>query len=191
MHFFAFGETYMFPSIHNRIAWGEIRLNMQALAEKKKESLVSAVYIGLIFILLALICVINFPHGVLKSFLNFINSFVLTQVPGTSFSLPAPVHPASYLVLYTSIFEFSLGLGILEIAILAIRIRLHSSLPRKAETIENIVFALGTGYLVITYLVDMTIMSEWFVFWAGVVLITGLALVARSFVLIAGQRSQV
>ena len=164
---------------------------MQALAEKKKESLVSAVYIGLIFILLALICVINFPHGVLKSFLNFINSFVLTQVPGTSFSLPAPVHPASYLVLYTSIFEFSIGLGILEIAILAIRIRLHSSLPRKAETIENIVFALGTGYLVITYLVDMTIMSEWFVFWAGVVLIAGLALVARSFVLIAGQRSQV
>ena len=66
---------------------------------------------------------------------------------------------------------------------------MHSPLPRKAETIENIVFWLGTSYLVITYLVNMTIMSEWFVFWAGIILIGGLSLVARAFVLLAGRHS--
>jgi hypothetical protein len=82
-----------------------------------------------------------------------------------------------------------LGLGILEIGILALRIVLNSPLPRKAETIENIVFAFGTSYLITTYLVKMTIMSEWFVFWAGIILIAGLAFLARAFVLMAaGQR---
>ena len=95
---------------------------------------------------------------------------------------------AAYTVLYTAAFQFCLGIGILEMSILALRIVMHSPLPRKAETIENIVFWLGTSYLVITYLVNMTIMSEWFVFWAGIILIGGLALVARAFVLLAEDK---
>ena len=115
----------------------------------------------------------------------------MAQVPKTGISLPAPRYPpvASYAPFYTAIFQFLLGLGILEIGILALRIGLHSPLPRKAETIENMVFGFGTSYLVITYLVNMTIMSEWFVFWAGIILIAGLSLTARSFVLIAGLHS--
>jgi tellurite resistance protein TehA-like permease len=164
-------------------------LNLQALTNKKKEGLITAVYIGLIFILLALIYFINVPNNVWNSFVNFIGSFVLTQVPGTGISLPAPAYPAAYTVLYIAVFQFFLGIGILEIAILAVRIVLHSPLPRKAETIENIVFGFGTSYLAITYLVNMTIMSEWFVFWAGIILIAGLALVARAFVLLGGRHS--
>ena len=147
-------------------------------------------YIGLILILVAVLYFISFPHNVWNSFVNFLGSFVLTQVPGTSISLPAPAFPAAYTALYTIVFQFFLGLGILEISILGLRIAMHSPLPRKAETIENIVFGLGTSYLVITYLVNMTIMSEWFVFWAGVILIGGLALLARAFVLLAGRHSQ-
>ena len=90
-------------------------------------------------------------------------------------------------MLYIAVFQFFLGLGILEIVILALRIALNSPLPRKAETIENMVFGFGTSYLVITYLVNMTIISEWFVFWAGIILIVGLSLVARAFVLLAGR----
>jgi len=162
---------------------------VQALTEKKKELLVSAVYIGFIFILLAVIYFINVHNNLWNSFVSFIGSFVLTQVPGTSISLPAPAYPAAYIVLYNVAFQFFLGIGILEISILTLRIGLHSPLPRKAETIENIVFGLGTSYLAITYLVNMTIMSEWFVFWAGIILIAGLALVARAFVLLAGRHS--
>ncbi len=164
-------------------------MNQPALTDKKKEGLITAVYIGLIFILLALIYFINVPHNVWNSFVNFIGSFVLAQVPGTSISLPAPFNPGAYTVLYTAVFQFCLGIGILEISILALRIAMHSPLPRKAETIENVVFWLGTSYLAITYLVNITIRSDWFVFWAGIILIAGLALVARSFVLLAGRHS--
>jgi tellurite resistance protein TehA-like permease len=164
-------------------------LNQQALTDKKKEGLITAVYIGLIFILLALVYIINLPHNVWNNFLNFIGSFVLTQIPRTGISLPAPSNPAAYTVLYIAVFQFFLGIGILEIAILALRIVLHSPLPRKAETVENIVFGLGSSYLIITYLVNITIMSEWFVFWAGIILIAGLAMVARAFVLLAGRHS--
>ena len=141
-------------------------MNQQALTDKKKEGLITAVYIGLIFILLAIVYFINIPHNVWNNFVNFIGSFVLYQVPGTGISLPAPSNPTAYTVLYIAAFQFFLGIGILEIAILALRIALHSPLPRKAETVENIVFGLGSSYLIITYLVNITIMSEWFVFWA-------------------------
>jgi len=164
-------------------------LNQQALTDKKKENLITAVYIGLIFILLAVLYFINLSHNLWNSFVNFLSSFALAPVLGTSISLPAPAYPASYTVLYITVFQFCLGIGILEISVLALRIVLHSPLPRKAETIENIVFWLGTSYLVITYLANMTIMSEWFVFWAGIILVGGLSLVARSFVLIAGRHS--
>ena len=164
-------------------------LNMQALTDKRREGLFSAVFIGFVFILVAVVYFINLSNNIWNSFVNFIGSFVLSQVPGTGFSLPAPANPIAYTVLYNAAFEFCLGMGILEIAILTLRILMHSSLPRKAETIENLVFWLGTGYLVITYLVNMTIMSEWFVFWAGIILIFGLALVARAFVLLAGRHS--
>jgi hypothetical protein len=69
--------------------------------------------------------------------------------------------------------------------ILALRIGLHSPVSRKAETIENIVFWLGTSFLIVTYLEKMTLVTEWFVFWAGVILIFGLALLSRAVVLLS------
>jgi len=61
----------------------------------------------------------------------------------------------------------------------------RSPVARKAETVENIVFWMGASYLVIAYLVNMTIPAEWFVFWAGIIMLFGLSLVARSFILLA------
>ena len=69
-------------------------LNMQALTDKRREGLVSAVFIGLIFILVAVVYFINLSNNIWNSFVNFIGSFVLSQVPGTGFSLPAPANPS-------------------------------------------------------------------------------------------------
>ncbi len=80
------------------------------------------------------------PHSLLRLF------------PATGISLPAPLNPAAYVNLYTAAFQFALGIGILEIVILALRVGLHSPVSRKAETIENIVFWLGTSFLIVTYL---------------------------------------
>ncbi|MGD0644954.1 MAG: hypothetical protein ABSA75_08630 [Candidatus Bathyarchaeia archaeon] len=158
--------------------------NTQSLTDKKKESLVTAIYVGAIFIILALVYLINLNNNLFNRIVNFFSSFIFAQAPGTNISLPAPANPAAYMVLYTAAFQLSIGIAILEITILALRIFLHSPLARKAETIENIVFWLGASYLIITYLFRMTIQTEWFVFWAGIILIAGLSMVARAFVLL-------
>lgn len=166
-----------------------MKLNMQTLADKKKENIISALYLGFLLILLVLLYFINAHVDIWNSFNHFLNDLILAEVPGTGIQLPAPGSPGAYVVLYNLAFQFCLGVGILEIGILALRILFSSPVTRKAETIENLVFWLGASYLVATYLVNITIMSEWFVFWAGIILIGGLSLVARSFVLIANRRT--
>jgi len=160
-------------------------LNLQSLSEKKKESLFTAIYIGSLFIILALVYSIHLSDNLWDSLVNFFTSLTLAPVPSTGIVLPAPSNPASFGNLYVAAFQFGLALGILEIIILALRVFLRSSVTRIAETIENIVFWFGTSYLIIVYLVNMTIPSEWFVFWAGIILIFGLALIARAFVILA------
>ena len=161
------------------------KFNVQALPDGTKENIITALYVGFILILLAVLYFVNVHTNLWGSFINFLSNFILATVPGTSISLPAPLNPSAFINLYNVAFQFCLGLGLLEIAILALRIWFSSPFPRKAETIENIVFWLGTSYLVVTYLVNITIPSEWFVFWAGIILIAGLSLVARAFVLMA------
>lgn len=164
-----------------------MKLNLKTLPEKTKENFLTGIYIGFFFVLLAVIYYANIHISLWNNFVNFINNFVLATVPGTSISLPTLNNPSNFVPLYNVAFQFCLGLGIMEIGILALRVWLNSPLTRKAETIENMVFWLGTSYLVLTYLVNISIPSEWFVFWAGIILIGGLSLVARSFVLIANR----
>jgi hypothetical protein len=164
-----------------------MKLNMQTLPERKKENLLTGIYLGFFFVLLAVIYYVNVHTNIWSNFVAFINNFILASVPGTSLYLPAPNNPAYFTPLYGIAFQFCLGLGVMEIGILALRVWLNSPLTRKAETIENLVFWLGTSYIVLTYLVNISIISEWFVFWAGVIVIGGLSLVARSFVLMANR----
>jgi hypothetical protein len=150
---------------------------------KNAEGLFSAIYVGSILIVLGLIF---FFHGtILIGLTNFFGSLTLAQVPGTGIYLPAPLTPTAHTDLYTAAFQFCLSLGILEIIILVLRILFDSPLKRKAETVENIVFWFGASYLVITYLNDTATINKWFVFWAGIIMIFGLSLIARAFVLLA------
>lgn len=165
------------------------RFDPQTLPDSKKENFITALYVGSLFIILAVVYLLNLHVNLVGNATGFVSTFIFTQVPGTNVWLPAPANPAAYTTLYNAIFQFCIGIGVLEIAVLTVRSWFNSPIPRKAETIENIVFWLGTGYLVVTYLVNITIISEWFVFWAGVILIAGLALIARSFVLMASRRT--
>jgi tellurite resistance protein TehA-like permease len=159
--------------------------NSEALTDKKNESLFTAIYIGALFIILALVYYIHLSDDLWGGLVNFFSSLTLAPVPSTGISLPAPSNPTAHLNLYVAAFQFTLAVGVVEIVILLLRVKLGSPVTRKAETIENIVFWLGTSYLITTYLVNMNIPSAWFVFWAGVILIFGLALIARAFVLLA------
>jgi signal transduction histidine kinase len=147
--------------------------------------LFSALYIGALFIIIAVIYITHLPSSLLDKFLDFFLSLTLAPVPGTGIALPAPSNPAVHTELYVAGFQLAIAIGLLEIVLLVLRVILHSPVSRIAETIENIVFWLGASYLVTTYLLNMTIAGEWFVFWAGIVLIFGLSLVARAFVLLS------
>jgi hypothetical protein len=160
-------------------------LNLESISDKKKEGLFTALYIGALFIILALVYFIHLSDNLWDSLVTFFTTLTLAPVPTTGISLPAPSTPTNFGNLYFAAFQFSLAIGILEIIILALRVVLRSSVTRIAETIENIVFWFGASYLIITYLVNMTITSEWFVFWAGIILIFGIALLARAFVILA------
>ncbi len=164
-----------------------ITLKGYRLADDKKESFLTAIYIGSIFIILAVVYIAHLPSSIWDRIVNFFLSLTLAPVPGTGIALPAPSNPADAgnIELYAAGFQFAIALGAIEIAILVIRILWHSPVSRKAETLENIVFWMGASYLLITYLVNMSIAAEWFVFWAGIILIFGLSLVTRAFVLLA------
>ncbi len=108
----------------------------QALTEKKKESLVTAVYLGAIFIILALVFVLN--TGIWVHITNFFNSLTLAPLPGTSISLPAPAAPAAHTTLYAVAFQFTIGIGILEIVILVLEfcfIHLFKEKPKLLKTL--------------------------------------------------------
>ena len=159
------------------------KVKAHGLSDENKEKLFTAIYVGAFLIVVALIFYLH--NSILADIINFFLTMTLSAIPGTGISLPAPANPAAHLSLYAAAFQFTLAIGIVEIAILALRIGFHSSASHKAETTENVVFWLGASYLIITYFVNMTMPSEWFVFWAGIILVFGLALLARSFVILA------
>jgi hypothetical protein len=102
-------------------------------------------------------------------------------------SLPAPANPAAP-VLYTAAFQFSIGLGILQVILLAIRVTMGSPIGKTAETMGNLVKWFGAAYLITTYLNSTTTLSRWFMFWAGILIILGLSLIVRALVLLAKRR---
>ena len=163
-------------------------LNVRSSAYKAHERLFSAISAGSVLILLGIIFVINLSANLVEAIVDFFGSFTLAQVPTTGIYLPAPVSPASHAVLYGAIFQFCIGLGILQIIFLVLRLMLNSPIGKTAETMGHLVYWFGAAYLVTTYLNSTTTISKWFVFWAGILIILGLSLIARSFVLLAKRK---
>jgi len=163
-------------------------LNAQAREYKAKEGLYSAISVGAVFILIGIIYVTSLPQSLWDRTVAFFNSFTFAQIPTTGLYLPAPVSPAAHTVLYSAIFQFCIGLGILQVILLALRLLWNSPIGKTAETMGHLVFWFGTSYLVATYLNSTANISKWFVFWAGILMILGLSLVARAFVLLVKRK---
>jgi len=157
---------------------------------KHAESLFSALYIGTIFISLGVIFYIHLPNNLFVELIDFFDTLTLARVPDTGIYLPAPLSPAAHVDLYTAAFQFFLIIAIIEVVILGLRFVFGSSVKRKAETISNVVFWFGASYLIWTYLVDSATINKWFVFWIGLIIIFGLSLIARAFVLLAVKQPE-
>ena len=165
-----------------------MNVNAQTRTHKIGESLISAISVGAVFILIGVVFVLAQPSSLWESIVTFFSNLTLRSVPGTGISLPAPANPAAHAVLYTAAFQFCIGLGILQVILLALRLMMHSPIGKTAETAGTLVYWFGASYLVTTYLNNTTTINRWFMFWAGILIILGLSLIARAFVLLAKRR---
>jgi len=114
---------------------------------------------------------------------SFFSSFGIAQVPNTPIFLPAPTSPNVHSLVYLAVTQFSLVWGLFQAFILALRFIFGSSLDKKAETASNIVFWLGASYLVSVFLNDTTSITIWFEFWALLIMLIGLSMIARAIIL--------
>jgi hypothetical protein len=149
-----------------------------------QESIINALSIGSVFILLGIVFVLALPSSLFDRAIDFFGGFTLRAFPGTSIYLPVPITPSAHVVVYTAVFQFCLGIGMLQILILAIRFLWRSPVGRVAETFGHLIFWLGTSAVVATFLNSDTTTRIWFAFWGAFLLVIGFSLLARAAVIL-------
>jgi len=159
------------------------------------EGLISAVSTGLFFVLVGVIFIIN--QNLWSKIWEFLNSFTIVRIANTSVNLPVPSSPAAYTAVYSAAFQFALGIGALQSLILAMRLTIGSRMRRTAQTVGSLIFWFGTAYAlsILDSMKSTLALSQqqtmWFQFWAAIIILIGLSLIARAAVLLAASRLSV
>jgi len=155
------------------------------------EGIIGAVSVGLFFVLIGVIFVIN--HNLWSNIQSFFDNFTIANVTNTSIQLPVPAVPAAHVVVYSAAFQFALGIAILQIIVLAIRLMIGSHVRRTAETVGNLVFWFGAAYFLngLASMESSLAISKqqelWFQFWAVIIVLIGVSIVARAVVLFTAR----
>ncbi|MEM2082093.1 MAG: hypothetical protein QXP44_06835 [Candidatus Bathyarchaeia archaeon] len=165
-----------------------MNLNAQTRAYRLSEGVISAISVGAVFILIGMVFVLAQPNSLWDSIVNFFTSFTIRSVPGTDIYLPAPSNTAVHGVFYNASFQFCVGLGILQILLLMIRFAVRSPVVKTAETVGNLVFWFGAAYLILLFLSAMPSLTQWFMFWASLLIMLGLSFFARAMVLLTRRK---
>ncbi len=154
------------------------------------ENIITATAVGGTLIIIGLIFLLTPDLGgkIGSFFSDFTTHFY--QVSATStMSLPVPAHLGSHALLYSAAAQFALGIGILQIIILAMRFGIHSRIGKIAETVGNLVFWFGAFYLASTFLTATVTYTGWFAFWASLIIAVGVSTVVRGIVLLARRKA--
>jgi hypothetical protein len=158
------------------------------------EGMLSAVSFGFFLILIGILFM-STPN-LADSVVKFISHFQTAQVRNTNIYIPAPelVGDQSALDTYLAARQFSIVWGVFLIAMLGARFIFESPLRRKAGNLGDIVFWLGATYLIQIFLVAPTQafpqtidVAKWFDFWAAIVMLMGVSLIARAIFLAAAR----
>lgn len=150
-----------------------------------REGLLSAISAGFFFILIGVIFVTT--PNLFDNILAFFSDFDIVNVPNTVIHLPAPKYPptspSANSAVYSAAWQFSLVWSFFQIVFVVLRFIAGSPWSKKAETASNIVFWLGTSYLIQTLLNETATTTTWFVFWAEIIMLIGVSLIVRAFIL--------
>ena len=165
--------------------------NFEVFPRRHREGLISAISAGFFFVLVGAIFLAT--PNLFERIIDFFTSFDIVRVPnlGDVF-FPAPVQPVAHSVVYIAVERFSLVWGFFQIVILALRFVALSPWNKKAESVSNLVFWFGTGFLIRTFLIEtMSLalltnpLARWFVFWSGIIMLMGVSLIVRAIILAA------
>ena len=147
------------------------------------EGLITAVSFGGFLIILGIVFALT--PGTWQAVTNFFNDLTLKAYPfgspGSTISVLTPAHPDVHASFYNAVMGFCFGIGALQIIILILRLIVHSHIGKISETIGNLVFWIGAAFSVDAFLLAGTL-TGWFQFWAVLLLILGVSLIARGLV---------
>lgn len=150
------------------------------------ETIITAVAIGGFFILVGAVFVTN--PDLWESITAFFQDITTRTWPfggeGSTIALVAPANPAAHAVLYNALMQFDIGMGVLQIVILALRFMWRSRVGKVSETVGNMVFWLGAALLVNVFLLPGTL-AGWWQYWASLIVVVGVSVVARGIVYLA------
>jgi hypothetical protein len=139
------------------------------------ESIFAAISIGFFLVLVGAIFAIT--PNLFGELIELLKDFKLVDVPNTDIIFPAPEFPVLYSTVYQAARQFSIALAIFQVVILALRFVIPSSWEKRSETVGNLVFWLGTVFLIQSFLLETT---QWFVFWSTIIMLIGVSLIARA-----------
>ncbi len=146
------------------------------------EGLITAISVGFVFLLVGTILVIT--PNLIDGIVDFLKDFKLVDIKNSNWVLPAPATASNHLLVYEAVAQFSFAIGIFQIVILALRFFASSPWGKKSETVGNLVFWLGAGFLIQTFLLETT---YWFVFCSTIIMLCGVSLIARAIVMAAAR----
>ena len=152
-----------------------------------RDGLLSAVSAGFFLILIGMLFV-TIPNLFDKT-VAFFRDFDLTQVPHLEgVLLPGPQNPRTVdaLAVYSAIERFSLVWAVFLTAMLGARFLLNSPRRSKAQNLGDVAFWFGTAYVAQNLLIDVDT-TEWFGFWAVIIVLVGVSLIARALYLAAAS----
>lgn len=158
----------------------------ERIRHRHGESAISVISAGCFFILIGAIFATT--PTIVDSISAFFRDFDTLKVPHTEIYLPAPKSPSTHTVVYSAVQQFSLIWGIFQIAVLILRFFMHSRLRKKAETASNIVYWFGSYYLIMNFLNETTTLTDWFAYWAAIIILLGITLIVRAFILAVWRR---
>lgn len=152
------------------------------------EGLITALAVGGFFIILGV--VFGLIPGVWQATNAFFKDITATQYQygSTTISLPAPANPAAHADFYSAVMYFCLGIGVLQIIILALRLMVHSRFRRVSETVGNLIFWFGAAVCVDLFLLAATL-TGWFQFWSALILVIGISVIIRALLHLARRKN--
>jgi hypothetical protein len=151
------------------------------------EGIISALAVGGFLIILAL--TLGLTPGIPQKIGEFFSDLtgVTAPVINGNMVLPAPTNPNRHLELYGALFNFAVGIAILQAVILAVRLRVGSPIGKTAETVGNLLFWSGDA-LVTNMVLGTGTLTGWFTFWAALIILSGLSLIIQFIIRIVHYR---